>query len=138
MRLVLDLKTEVKPQLFNLKPVGEYGYRLVLDVYPAHPVDPLMALLKHPAIRQSDAASTRHYEHAAIAGRRKTSSSPRRRHPPGATSRSARIPALPNLPELRARTLIVAIDAGHGGEDPGARGGKAPVKKILRWRSRAR
>ena len=46
VRLVLDLKAEVKPQLFVLKPVAEYGYRLVLDVYPAQPVDPLMALLE--------------------------------------------------------------------------------------------
>ena len=45
VRLVLDLKSEVKPQLFILRPVGEYGFRLVLDVYPAHPIDPLMALL---------------------------------------------------------------------------------------------
>ena len=44
VRLVLDLKTEAKPQLFNLKPVAEYGHRLVLDVYPAVAVDPLMAL----------------------------------------------------------------------------------------------
>ena len=48
VRLVLDLKAEVKPQLFVLKPVAEYGYRLVLDVYPAHPVDPLMALIEQP------------------------------------------------------------------------------------------
>ena len=46
VRLVLDLKAEVKPQIFVLKPVAEYGYRLVLDVYPTHPVDPLMALIE--------------------------------------------------------------------------------------------
>jgi N-acetylmuramoyl-L-alanine amidase len=34
VRLVLDLKAEVKPQVFTLKPVGEYGHRLVLDIYP--------------------------------------------------------------------------------------------------------
>ena len=45
VRLVLDLKTEVKPQLFSLKPVAEYGHRLVLDIYPAVPVDPLRAIL---------------------------------------------------------------------------------------------
>jgi len=46
VRLVLDLKGQVKPQLFDLDPVSEYGYRLVLDVYPATAPDPLMALLK--------------------------------------------------------------------------------------------
>jgi N-acetylmuramoyl-L-alanine amidase len=46
VRLVIELKGEVKPQVFSLKPVGEYGHRLVLDLYPVEPVDPLMALLE--------------------------------------------------------------------------------------------
>src|SRR6185436_9526250 len=41
IRVVLDLKADVKPQLFNLPPVAEYGHRLVLDIYPAVPLDPL-------------------------------------------------------------------------------------------------
>jgi N-acetylmuramoyl-L-alanine amidase len=46
VRVVLDLKTEVKPQVFTLPPVGEYAHRLVLDIYPLVPVDPLLALLE--------------------------------------------------------------------------------------------
>ena len=46
VRLVLDLKAEVKPQVFTLKPIGEYGHRLVLDIYPVVPVDPLLALIE--------------------------------------------------------------------------------------------
>lgn len=46
VRFVVELKSEVKPQLFTLKPVGEYGHRLVLDLYPAEPPDPLLALLE--------------------------------------------------------------------------------------------
>jgi len=46
VRLVIDLKAEVKPQVFTLKPVGEYGHRLVLDIYPAVPPDPLAALIE--------------------------------------------------------------------------------------------
>ncbi|MDP2752230.1 MAG: N-acetylmuramoyl-L-alanine amidase, partial [Rhodocyclaceae bacterium] len=49
VRLVIELKGEVKPQVFTLKPVGEYGHRLVLDVYPLLPPDPLMTLLSKPA-----------------------------------------------------------------------------------------
>ncbi len=45
VRLVMELKNEVKPQVFVLPPVGEYGHRLVLDVYPLDPPDPLLALL---------------------------------------------------------------------------------------------
>jgi len=46
VRLVIELKGEVKPQLFSLQPVGSYGHRLVLDLYPAVPPDPLLALLE--------------------------------------------------------------------------------------------
>src|SRR6202165_5737251 len=45
VRLVLELKTEVDPQLFALQPVGDYGHRVVLDLYPLTRLDPLMALL---------------------------------------------------------------------------------------------
>src|SRR4029077_3606810 len=51
VRVVLDLKTEVKPQIFTLAPIGEYGHRLVLDIYPTHPVDPILALLQKPALK---------------------------------------------------------------------------------------
>lgn len=123
VRLVLDLKNEVKPQLFELKPVGEYGYRLVLDVYPAQPIDPLMALLEQAqsgvaetASSPSDladlAASSPVAEDALPVTPNQDSSD----LPPSA-------PALaPSPSELRVRTLVIAIDAGHGGEDPGARG----------------
>ena len=46
VRLVMELKSKVAPQVFELKPVGEYGHRLVLDVYPVTPVDPLMSLVE--------------------------------------------------------------------------------------------
>ncbi len=46
VRLVIDLKAEVKPQVFTLKPVGEYGHRLVLDIYPTVAPDPLAALIE--------------------------------------------------------------------------------------------
>ena len=46
IRVVLDLKADVKPQVFALKPIGEYGHRLVLDIYPAVAIDPLAALIQ--------------------------------------------------------------------------------------------
>lgn len=45
VRLVLDLKDAAKPQVFALPPAGSYRYRLVFDLYPAVPPDPLMELL---------------------------------------------------------------------------------------------
>jgi len=104
VRLVLDLKSQVKPQLFDLNPVGEYGYRLVLDVYPAIPADPMMALLDQDKPASPTAQR------------------------PGNIEREA-TPLEKPAPELRARTLIIAIDAGHGGEDPGARGARGSHEK---------
>jgi N-acetylmuramoyl-L-alanine amidase len=45
VRLVLDLKAEVKPQIFTLSPIADYGHRLVLDLHPLVAIDPLLALL---------------------------------------------------------------------------------------------
>jgi N-acetylmuramoyl-L-alanine amidase len=56
VRLVLDLKTDVKPQAFTLKPIAEYGYRLVLDIYPAVPIDPLAALIEQTNKRPTPTA----------------------------------------------------------------------------------
>jgi N-acetylmuramoyl-L-alanine amidase len=46
VRIVIELKGDASPQLFSLKPVGAYGHRLVLDLYPLAPPDPLLALLE--------------------------------------------------------------------------------------------
>jgi N-acetylmuramoyl-L-alanine amidase len=106
LRLVLDLKAEVNPQLFALKPVGEYGHRVVLDLYPLMPLDPLMALLE---IERNEGP----------------------REPASAESPVANS-AAPNdrtgKPASRRR-IVVAIDPGHGGEDPGAIGRRGTYEK---------
>ncbi|MBI1888053.1 MAG: N-acetylmuramoyl-L-alanine amidase [Nitrosomonadales bacterium] len=134
VRLVLDLKSEVEPQLFVLKPVGEYGFRLVLDVYPAEPPDPLMALLEKiqaplPEAASAPAATATAEPPDSIALFAEEKLEPVAKPTTGKTD--AQPPAAPagNIPELRARTLIVAIDAGHGGEDPGARGRRGSREK---------
>ncbi len=131
VRLVLDLKGEVKPQLFDLKPVGEYGHRMVLDVYPAHPADPLMALLEQPknaAPEAQPAPPKPDAQEKTVEEKPKLdqSLSIAGSEPPAPAATS---PAPP--PELRARTLIVAIDAGHGGEDPGAIGRNGSREKNI-------
>jgi N-acetylmuramoyl-L-alanine amidase len=45
VRLVIDLKRAIKPQVFTLAPVASYKYRLVFDLMPENPVDPLQALI---------------------------------------------------------------------------------------------
>ncbi|MFZ5522496.1 MAG: N-acetylmuramoyl-L-alanine amidase [Pseudomonadota bacterium] len=117
VRLVLDLKSEVNPQLFVLKPVSEYGYRLVLDIYPAHPIDPLTALLEQIESRSPAASATTEQTTENKPGEDKLLAQSQ-------DIDNSKTPSSPiaSPPELRARTLIIAIDAGHGGEDPGARG----------------
>jgi N-acetylmuramoyl-L-alanine amidase len=119
LRLVLDLKREVNPQLFVLKPVGEYGYRLVLDVYPAEPPDPLMALLDQAGLPQTGGAEKAPETETPVPGAKPDD------------AKTAPPPPRTDLPELRARTLTIAIDAGHGGEDPGAIGSKGSYEKDI-------
>lgn len=131
VRLVLDLKTEAKPQLFNLKPVAEYGNRLVLDVYPAVAVDPLMALVqqgedKNKADSAEKAASAPlPSSPPQVAEIKSKPASP----PAAPAERSGKNPPAAARNELSTRILVVAIDAGHGGEDPGARGRKGTHEK---------
>jgi N-acetylmuramoyl-L-alanine amidase len=100
LRLVLDLKTEVNPQLFALQPFGDYGHRVVLDLYSLTPPDPLMALLESERGREAGDKSAP----APESGRQK---------PFGAAR----------------RPVIIAIDPGHGGEDPGAVGRRGTFEK---------
>jgi len=116
VRLVFDLKTEAKPEIFTLKPIAEYGNRLVLDIYPAQAVDPLLALLEKSHVSGQPAAPVLLPQPAAMpepkpadTGIVKTTIDP--------TAKPSRTPKADSQ-----RLVIVAIDAGHGGEDPGARG----------------
>jgi len=109
LRLVLDLKTEAVPQVFVLKPVGNYGYRLVLDIFPTIPPDPLMALLNE------NATATPMVQAEANADIKT-----------GIKANVASIKSAKNIETSRKskpetiRLITVAIDPGHGGEDPGA------------------
>lgn len=113
VRLVFDLKAEVKPQAFTLEPIGDYGHRLVLDIYPLVPPDPLMAFLDRIEAQRAaggePAASSSAPAAPATGGAGAA--------PPQRSARTA-----PGSRPAANRLLIIAIDAGHGGEDPGAIG----------------
>jgi len=110
VRVVLDLRVEAKPQIFTLKPVGEYGHRLVLDVYPAVAADPLMALLDKPAVAAPEAPAAKKSEPANPAA------------PPFEGKPEGKPGGKPDKRPVVARLITVVIDPGHGGEDPGALG----------------
>src|SRR5258706_13655833 len=119
LRVVFDLKTEVKASAFALPPVASYGHRLVLDIYPATPRDPMMAMLDRGDAGGSTAAPNmaadvpRDEPDKAVASDRPDpiAEAPRASAADGGTRRVPR-PA-------SGRTLVIAVDAGHGGEDPG-------------------
>ena len=115
VRLVLDLKQEVNPQIFVLKPVGEYGHRLVLDLYPVEPVDPLMALLDKPEPR----AEARP---APTPGPVEAKTEPSTKQSPVPVAELLKATPAEKPRTDVTRLVTIALDAGHGGEDPGARG----------------
>lgn len=116
VRVVLDLKTEVKPQIFTLPPIGNYGHRLVLDIHPIEPLDPILTLLKKPESENGQPLA-KSQEGASLEER---AADPNRKQPKSARERPA--PAVNRL-------VTIVIDPGHGGEDPGARGRRGTHEK---------
>ncbi|MFO1278306.1 MAG: N-acetylmuramoyl-L-alanine amidase [Burkholderiaceae bacterium] len=170
VRLVLDLKRPIQPQVFNLPPVAAYRDRLVFDLYPAQAPDPLETLIAErlrdakppeppgPATAATPAASAGPATVAQAdplgdliarqSGRALTPTpAPVAPAPPVPSTRRnpELLPSDPLAPDLIAksdhsapgsrgksqksvldgateRLIIVALDPGHGGEDPGAIG----------------
>ena len=137
VRLVIDLKQAAVPQVFTLTPVAAYQHRLVFDLYPAKSVDPLEALIAEH-LNDTPAASAPHSEAAspqptdplgdliAQHGQRPESAKPPAPAPaPSAAAAPPPPSAAPRAPAVGRQTdrlIIVALDPGHGGEDPGAIG----------------
>jgi N-acetylmuramoyl-L-alanine amidase len=130
VRMVFDLKQAVQPQVFALTPVGDYKHRLVLDLYPTAPVDPLESWIAERT--QSNDPLSDWLNKQAAAGSSNVPSSPN-----ASIASSPQTPVLPQSPVPNApsaasitdRLIVVAIDAGHGGEDPGAIGPNGTKEK---------
>ena len=128
VRLVFDLKEPIKPQLFTLDPVGEYNYRMVFDLYPSTPLDPLMELVKNSA-RKETALAKSNEEVDLIAQFATKKDKEVAKGPSGPV-----VQAIPETKETAApskykRLITIAIDPGHGGEDPGAIGSLGSKEK---------
>jgi N-acetylmuramoyl-L-alanine amidase len=107
LRVVLDLHSAVKPRSFSLQPADNYGYRVVVDLY-------------------SDAPAAAPAPEAAPAAAPAVATPPR---PSAAPAPSAPAPVIAERPHLAEKPIVVAIDAGHGGEDPGTRGHRGLLEK---------
>ncbi len=102
VRLVMELKNEVRPQVFVLPPVGEYGYRLVLDVYPLEPPDPLLQFIQKNESMFGSSVETAEKKPETV--NEIKAERPRQGKP------------------IVDRLVTITLDPGHGGEDPGAVG----------------
>ena len=118
IRVVLDLKTGVNPQVFTLRPVADFKHRLVVDLYPSTSValaqeqnDPLMALLQDYSRGKVNSDGT-------TQASAQVQTPPVRTTPPTTTTPTISTPT-PTRPNRRP---IIVLDPGHGGEDPGAIG----------------
>ena len=137
VRLVLELKQAMRPQIFSLAPVAAYRHRLVFDLYPEQELDPLDAFINQrlglggkrsdrpppapssPGSPPLPAAPEPDPLGELIAQR--SGNSP----PPSTAAAPKPVPALPaagTQPDGVDRMIIIALDPGHGGEDPGAIG----------------
>jgi N-acetylmuramoyl-L-alanine amidase len=107
-RVVVELKTEARPQVFSLKPMGEYGYRVVMDLYPS-----MVEAFEQQVERAIAKADAKRDAEAAVTGQARTGEGNKTAGP------------------SYVRLITVAIDAGHGGEDPGARGANGSHEKDI-------
>lgn len=121
VRLVIDLKQATAPQLFTLTPVAAYQHRMVFDLYPVQERDPLLALVNDKAQAEQQAAQAVQDALGEFIGRvDKPGAKPPAPLPPLQTPAPT---APPTIAKGKIdRLIVVALDPGHGGEDPGAVG----------------
>jgi N-acetylmuramoyl-L-alanine amidase len=139
VRLVFDLKAEINPQVFALKPVGEYGHRLVLDLYPTTPSDPLLALLDKQEVPADMAARDAVAKEAAAEEARlkpeaKTDKPDNKVETKPEVAKAEKTESKPEAKPGKAvvaRLVTITLDPGHGGEDPGAVGRKGTYEKTV-------
>ncbi|MEN9590307.1 MAG: hypothetical protein RLZZ481_2093, partial [Pseudomonadota bacterium] len=121
VRIVFDLKQAIAPQVFTLKPAGDYKFRLVLDFYPKVAHDPLAALLKNNLQKTDEDPLAQ-----ILADISRSSKGSAMASLPVLPSSIAPLPGAskpaPYKLERGRRVVTIALDPGHGGEDPGAIG----------------
>jgi N-acetylmuramoyl-L-alanine amidase len=162
VRLVFDLKEEIKPQVFTLDPIGNYKHRLIFDLYPVNPIDPIAALIEKGEWSRDHAIIVKPPMPDGLPGSTAPKALPQPEFKPQVVE-----PKIVDLdgsvdgkfdtkPEAKSklaeqhpqkadtadehtgrpqltRLITIALDPGHGGEDPGAvgRGGSREKDVVL-------
>ena len=129
VRLVIDLKQAIRPQVFTLAPVAAYQHRLVFDLYPTQAIDPLDALIAQhtpskSAPTSADPLGELMAQHSGKPAK-KNAGTPSAPLSPASSAPASKTnpPASPGpAASTTDRLIIIALDPGHGGEDPGAIG----------------
>lgn len=132
VRMVFDLKQAVQPQVFALTPVGDYKHRLVLDLYPTVPVDPLESWIAERTQSNdplSDWLNKQANSGSGNAMGATNSGSASTPQTPAIGQNTSPAPPASTAAPVTDRLIVVAIDAGHGGEDPGAIGPNGTKEK---------
>ena len=148
VRLVFDLKEEIRPQVFSLDPVAGYKHRLIFDLYPVKEVDPIAALIDKgewsredvppgtpalpPAAEAPGPAAQAPGPDAIAKLEKQISGATTSVEPPAATPAQV-LPQQPRKPAQGkvVRMVTIALDPGHGGEDPGATGPSGTREKDI-------
>jgi N-acetylmuramoyl-L-alanine amidase len=136
VRLVFDLKEEVTPQVFTLPPAGNYKHRLIFDLYPVRAVDPITAMIEKGDWSGDDkVASTPTPKEQMEQLKPDLKAAPREelknelKTAEAQTQTSAQAKA--DKPGKMLRMITIALDPGHGGEDPGASGKNGSREKDI-------
>jgi N-acetylmuramoyl-L-alanine amidase len=134
VRLVFDLKQVATPQVFSLTPIAAYQHRMVFDLYPAQVADPLEALISErfttpagpPVAALHDPLAELIAKQASKPKTAPESIAPSADPVPASRPNSSKLavnpPATNSGGNDTDRLIIIALDPGHGGEDPGAIG----------------
>jgi N-acetylmuramoyl-L-alanine amidase len=138
VRLVIELKGDVVPQLYELDPVGPYRYRLLFDLYPAQANDPLMSLVRSSTAPEALPEQVPAQQAGEPAPAAPSASAPADAAGVDREIERAQQGAEPSAAGQRPRPggavrrlVTIAIDAGHGGEDPGAIGRRGTYEKAV-------
>jgi N-acetylmuramoyl-L-alanine amidase len=124
VRLLIDLKQTAVPQVFTLTPIAAYKNRLVIDFYPVQAADPLEALIAERLkdYRERPASPPPSDPLGDLIAQKL-------QRPRGISNADAKPPPAP--PQKTDRLIIIALDPGHGGEDPGAIGPSGAREKDI-------